>query len=132
MAIQQYIGIPYAPKGIPPNSADCWTLCRHYAQQELKRDYPEFMYDIDTFLDEAEDHIAEQTTVFLGKVWSAVAVGDHRLGDIALFRVKGHITHCGIILDQDNFLHTLQGRMSCVERLSDWMQRLTGIYRHAG
>jgi cell wall-associated NlpC family hydrolase len=126
----QYLGLPYEPKGQPPQSADCWTLCRYYADKELGLQLPEFMYDIETYLSEAADHIAEQTSV-LGKGWLPVANGCHDAGDIALFRVKGIVTHCGIIIGGDDFLHTLKGRQSCVERLSDWQQRLYGIYRRA-
>lgn len=130
--IAKYIGIRYEPKGVPLESADCWTLCRYFAEKELGIHYPEFMYDVETYLSEAADHIAEQYDHFLGKVWMAVSAGDFCPGDLAIFRVKGQVTHCGILVSPTIFLHTLRGRNSCVERLSDWKERLFGVYRYVG
>jgi cell wall-associated NlpC family hydrolase len=66
----------------------------------------------------------------LGASWTKVEVPQH--GDIVTFRIMGHEIHCGIMLNGSEFLHSLKGRMSCIEDLShiNWRTRLTGVFRY--
>jgi cell wall-associated NlpC family hydrolase len=67
----------------------------------------------------------------LGTGWSKVSKDILQLGDIVTFRIMGHETHCGIMIDKYQFLHTLKGRQSCIEELShiNWVHRHTGSFR---
>jgi hypothetical protein len=103
---------------------------RRFASEQLGKNYPEFMYDVPTILEDAQAQIENQKH-FLGKVWNQVNAPE--LGDILIFRIFSRECHVGISLGGIDFLHTLKGRNSCIERLTDqdWNKRLTGVYRYA-
>lgn len=125
----EYIGIPYAPRGIMPAEADCWTLVKTYAELVLGQRWPDYMYDVETFLQDASRHIVREMKS-LGPVWQQVDSPDH--GDLMLFRFHGHITHCGIYIGEGQMLHTMKGRSSCVEPIDLWRDRLAGTFRWVG
>jgi cell wall-associated NlpC family hydrolase len=126
MNILKYLGIPYEERGNPPQSADCWTLIRHYAKNELGIVLPDYMYSPSTFMVDAANLLA---TAPLGDAWEALQAP--QTNAVLLFTMAGATTHCGLYLGDGDFLHTLAGRRSCVERLTDnaWNRRLAGIYR---
>lgn len=132
MNLTNFIGIPYSPRGNPPYSADCWTLVRGYAESVLDRHYPDYFYDVDGFQAQGTRHLI---TVIRdpGKCWQKVDTPKH--GDVAIMRIAGHPTHCaiyvGLIDGHDSLLHTLEGRMSCVEPVSVYKDNIIGWYRHA-
>ena len=116
-----YIGIPYKPREM-----DCWQLVRKFAQEQLGLAYPDFMYDAENITAQSESHIKAETT--LGKRWQKV--DEPILGDVLIFRIHGLACHCGVYVDDGNFLHTLKGRSSAYEALDGyWEQSLVGIYR---
>lgn len=120
-AIVPYIGLPYEPRKM-----DCWQLIRKFAREQLGREYPDFLYDVENISNQSVEHIKSETT--LGRRW--MKVSDPQLGDVLIFRVRGLACHTGIYLGEGNFLHTLQGRASAYESLEGyWKQSLVGIYR---
>ena len=127
-----FIGIPYQPRGIPPKAADCWTLIRSYAENVLEQNWPERMYDDDDrFLDQAAQLlILELEAISLGKRWRPVDRIAH--GDVLLYRFRGQVSHCAVCVGSGDMLHSLQGRMSCIEPMSNWTDRLYGAFRWTG
>lgn len=125
-----YIGIPYAPRGRDIKAIDCWGLCLLYSANELGKELPAYMYDLEDGDDVAAKQMQENTA--LGGRWSQVDIPQH--GDILVFRILGASIHCGIYLRDGDFLHTIKGRTSCIENLKhiDWVKRLTGVYRFNG
>lgn len=125
MNIVRYIGIPYKERGRDFTGADCWGICRMVAKDLLYIDLPEYFYSEADLLQDAEKLIAENSPR-----WTKVEE-DFKPGDIHIFRIKGHETHCGIHLMQKEFLHSLPGRDSCIETLTDinWVHRKTGSFR---
>jgi cell wall-associated NlpC family hydrolase len=125
MNLMPYLGLPYVP-----HESDCWTLVRRFAAEQLGKNLPEYMYDTSTILEDAQAQIENQKH-YLGKLWTQVKKPE--LGDILIFRIFSKECHVGICLGGNDFLHTLKGRNSCIERLSDqnWNNRLTGAYRYA-
>lgn len=126
MQIIPYIGVPYQPRGKYPTSADCWTLIRAFALNELGLDFPEFMYDVEYLQASAEERIMEEVGP-MGRRWEKVE--DPGVGTVILFRMRGLISHCAIGIGDSLILHTLEGRMSCIEPFENWKQRVFGIYR---
>lgn len=122
MNLEKYIGIPYVIF-----ESDCWAIVRRFAKDELEKEYPQFMYsDLDNM------QVAQATMMsidHMGSKWKRV--DDPELGDVLLFTIKGLVQHCGIYLQDGEFLHSLAGRMSCIENLNDsnWSKRLNRIYR---
>lgn len=129
MTLAKYIGVPYQPRGVFPDAADCYTLIKAYAFLELGEHWPDFMYDIDTYrLEEATAHIIREME--LGHRWTKLTQPER--GAMLIFLLNGFPTHCGIYLGDGDFLHTLAGRTSCLERLETWQKSLVGIFRWAG
>lgn len=129
MNLIPYIGIPYAVRGIPPAAADCWSLVRWFAKQELKEDWPDYMYDVESYMKHASRHILREMKE-LGTRWKQEE--KPTFGSLLVFRMSGHPTHCAVYLGHDDMLHTLQGRMSCVEHMPNWEEQLIGAYRWLG
>jgi len=126
MQLIPYIGIPYKPRGVYPASADCWTLIHAFAANELGLHFPEFMYDVNFLQETAAQRIMEEVGP-MGRRWTKVEVD--RLGDIILFRMRGLISHCAISIGDSLMLHTLDGRMSCIEPFDNWIIALQLIHK---
>jgi cell wall-associated NlpC family hydrolase len=134
MQILKYIGIPYQVRGENFSGADCWGLCRLFARHELGLSFPRYMYDEGTNIEEAMEHIKNETIHNLGKRWIKVDKSEAVAGDLCIFRIQGQEVHCGIHLDKLSFLHSLKGRSSCVENLThvNWTHRYVGSFRWLG
>jgi cell wall-associated NlpC family hydrolase len=132
MKLLDYIGIPYEAGGLPPVGADCYTLVRHYAATVRGQRWPEYMYD------HSQRMLADATRLILAEMkelggrWKPVVHEEYGHGDLLLFRIKGHPVHCGIYVQDGLFLHTMAGRMSCLEPLDNWRDALVGAYRWDG
>jgi cell wall-associated NlpC family hydrolase len=126
MNIAQYIGLPYQVHGVPPHGADCWSLARHFAKNELGISLPVFFYDELTLQQDSARNIIREMKDTAKWVWKDAP---DALGDIILFNLMGYPVHTGIYLGDGDFLHTLKGRNSSIERLTDasWRNRITGV-----
>jgi cell wall-associated NlpC family hydrolase len=129
MSTEQYIGIPYVIGGESLEGADCYGICKMYSKNELNKLLPTYMYsELDN---EAVAKLAIDSAKHgLGDKWLKVETPRH--GDIVTFRIMGYEIHCGIMLNDSEFLHSLKGRMSCIEDLThvNWKHRLTGVFRY--
>lgn len=125
MNLNRYIGIPYKELGRDYTGADCWGICRMVAKDLFYIGLPEYFYSEADLLQDAEKLIKEESPR-----WVKVEE-DFKPGDIHIFRIKGHETHCGIHIVGKEFLHSLPGRNSCLESLIDinWVHRKTGSFR---
>jgi len=125
--VARYVGIPYKERGRSAAGADCWGICLMFAREQLRVELPEYFYSEADLL-EAAPRLIERATRPGGR-W--VQVERPALGDVAVFRIKGLPTHCGLVLVGGLFLHSLPGRNATVESLNDldWTNRLIGCYR---
>jgi cell wall-associated NlpC family hydrolase len=128
MSILKYIGIPYKVNGETFESSDCYGLCKLYAKNELNITLPTYFYS-DTNNEQTAEIAIQLAKHGMGEGWQKVESPEY--GDIVTFRIMGHEVHCGIMISSKEFLHSLKGRMSCIEELShiNWQHRLTGVYR---
>ena len=129
MSTSQYVGIPYVIGGESFEGADCYGIAKLYSKNELGKELPVYMY---SNLD--NESVAEMAIKCaqhgLGEKWRKV--GTLQRGDIVTFRIMGYEIHCGIMINDTEFLHSLKGRMSCIEDLThvNWKHRLTGVFRY--
>lgn len=71
------------------------------------------------------------TDNFADAGFRSVDPGDIQPGDALLFAIKpGLVSHCGLYLGHDLFLHHLHGRLSKVDPLPQWRRYLFGVARH--
>lgn len=128
MSIRDYLGIPYEIGGEPPHSADCYSLVRHYARNERGFFLPAYMYEVSNAYASAAMFIGEADKQ-MGTLWKRV---EKQPDAVVVFRVKGLVMHCGIMIDNQTFLHAFTGRNSCIESLSDvyWSKRVEGFFTY--
>lgn len=124
------IGIPWVARGRDRDGADCWGLCLLAARQLFGLQLPEYFYTPEQLLQHAEGLIAHETGP--AGAWRRVE-GPFDPGTVHVFRIRGHVTHCGLHLGGDDFIHSLEGQPSAIERLSDvqWSRRRVGSFVYA-
>lgn len=128
----QYVGIPYKVRGKPPLCGDCWTVCRYFLQRELRIYAPLYMYSAET-LESDSTHLI--TTLSALEVdWEKITSRpcDEKLlrrGDLLIMTVVGQLQHCGMYLGDGEFIHSLAGRNSTLERVSRWYHHIEAVMR---
>jgi cell wall-associated NlpC family hydrolase len=125
MPLTHLVGVPYVACGREQDGADCWGIVRLAARELYGLDMPDYFYTEATILEHACAHIGREIR---GPHWLLVGT-PYPLGAVHLFRIKGFVTHCGLNVGGGDFLHSLGGRNSCIERLADWRERCTGTYQ---
>lgn len=121
MEYSDLIGIPFEYNGRGPDKFDCYGLVRHIHEQKGIQ-IPDYSSPSDG---------AMITAMMLGelRLWGNCEL---KPGAVLLFRVPGNL-HVGTYLGDDWFLHTWEPSGGVVrERLSDWENRLMGIYEYVG
>lgn len=138
MNVLKYFGIPYAPRGVPPASADCWTLARHVLESEFGfKELPAYYYDVDDHGPVAGPLMVRELTDVHGR-WADVGTDPvaWQPGDLLIFRHRGDPWHIGVFIGTSAgrpvFLHTSHGCNSCVEDVSAWQRRLVAVRRWTG
>jgi probable lipoprotein NlpC len=126
---RKYIGLPYRDLGRDDSGVDCWGLVRLVLLREFNQELPAFSHEYSSAEDprEVEDLVNAQMAH-----WGRIPPEEATEGDILLFAFKGHLTHVGLFLGGDRFLHVLQGTNSSVERMSSpiWKNRIRGVFRY--
>ena len=122
--LASYIGIPYAASARGPDTVDCAGLVMLFYRQEMGIELPLAFYGPDADHEElaevADDGMSSGQ-------WVKVDVPQY--GDVLVFRMFGQPTHVGVYIGGDDFLHSVAGKDSCIERVSSWYSRLVGILR---
>ena len=125
MKLADWVGLEYNDE-----SLNCYDLVRQFALVELGKEYPEYLFDVDSLLEDSEEWIKKEQSN-LGRRWLEVETPE--VGDLLIFRIRGSVSHIGIYVGFGNFLHSLRGRNSTIEDLAGyWKQSLVGIYRWIG
>lgn len=132
---KQYVGIPYAVRGKPPVCGDCWTVCRYFLARELRIQAPCYMYSAATLTEDSTGLIS--TLSALEQDWLKVTARPVDLalmkrGDLLIMTVAGHLQHCGMYLGDGEFIHSLIGRNSTLERVARWHTHIDAAMRWKG
>lgn len=121
-----YIGIPYQERGRDRAGADCWGLARMVYKDQFSKDLPIF----DGYVD-SRDTLVDELIAQHREGW--IATDQPSAGDLILFRIAGRVSHVGIFIGDEKFLHAREGHSACVERLNSgaWKHRVVGFYRYS-
>lgn len=119
----KYIGLEYELGSKGPRTFDCWGLMVWIYKQEFNLDIGEGVFYL-TKQDRAiqlEQHLSKWTKV-----------NQPSMGDGILFTIGGKIPHCGLYIGDNLMLHTVDERLSCIERVTSpkWKSRLEGYYHY--
>jgi len=124
--LNNLIGKPWVKNGDGSNGFDCFTL----AQEVLKRKgiiLPSNIFIADLVLrdlkfnKDLDDHFI--------KLPGAVDFC------IVVFSLRApYITHMGVVIERNKFIHVLEKRHVCIERLNHyyWQKRIKGYYHYGG
>jgi cell wall-associated NlpC family hydrolase len=133
MDFNAYVGIPFRDRGRAMDGANCWGLIVLFFERELCIQLPAFD-DRAAALTDLER--SELSLVVAGVrddgAWLDVAQGQHRPGDVVLFRIAGELAHMGIVSAPDRFLHMRLRQDAGFESLSSllWARRIASFHRH--
>lgn len=124
-AAAPYIGAPYRLHGRTPDGWDCWGCVRFLRAEIFGLQSPSWgeAYDVASGRDPAHvealilDRIAQ---------WQET---DVKPGAVILFEYFGRKAHVGLALSGREFIHTLPGHETALDRLDDrWRRRFRGAY----
>lgn len=121
----QWIGLPFRMRGRGPDKYDCYGLIRAALLDAKGIRLPAFLDDEAPVDQEAHDHLER---------WVLVDAPHPIPFDICCFNMPHRLSHLGLALDGNTFLHVTMGSPSRVEwlRISSWRCNLRGIYRYGG
>lgn len=129
--IESYIGLPYVSHGRTREAIDCFGILQMFYMEQfgIELDGEGFTYANASISEQVERDLRYEESK---RVWSDS--DELRFGDVLLFRIKGFVSHVGIVIDVANrlFLHSFPGRDSCIESMESlaWKKRIVGIKRH--
>lgn len=128
-----YLGIPYTDLGDGHDGADCYGLVRLVYRETRGIELP--AQGLYAHLDLTGTDGRKGAEALIARVaanWPWRRVDRPAPLDVVIFR-RGRIEdHMGLIVDQRRFLHVVEAREACVERLDNplWCRRVAGYYRH--
>lgn len=123
----EYVGIPYKLKGRDKDGIDCWGLVRLIYADKFNIELPSYAFDYTS----STDDIVKQ--LFASERGGWVSTDVPHEGDLVLFRIGGHVTHVGIMLGDDKFIHAIDGQYSGIESIlsARWNKRFDSYYRYS-
>ena len=128
MWYNKYIGIPYQNKGRDSSGVDCWGLVRLVYSEQYNINLPSFS---DNYVSESTEIIQELIAQYK-EGWDATT--EPQQGDIILFKVLGTLSHVGIYLGNNSFMHAREGVGTVVIESTtshQWQKRIAGYYKYS-
>jgi cell wall-associated NlpC family hydrolase len=123
--INKYLGIPFKHRGRSMDALDCYGLVKNVYQ-----DLGYELFDIEDYeekwFENGKNHFIENHY----RQWKKVS--HHKPFDVVLFKRKGVVSHCGVVLSDWKFLHcSHKTKGVVVSRLRDkcWDYCIEGFYR---
>ena len=126
----KYVGIPFEAGGKIFDGADCYGLVKLVYACEHAVTLNDFTdYYADGKLDAEQIH---KLILLEDSNWIKVAYEDRAEADVMVMSINGNPMHLGIVINDTNMLHVLEGKQAVIEsyRSALWKHRITGVYRH--
>lgn len=128
MWYNKYIGIPYQNKGRDFLGIDCWGLVRLVYSEQYGINLPSFS---DNYISESTEIIQELIAQYK-EGWDVTTTPEQ--GDVILFNVLGTLSHVGIYLGNNSFMHAREGKGTVVVESTtsrEWQKRIAGYYKYS-
>ena len=100
---------------------DCYSLVRDYYEQEYGIKLPSIPF-VDDWWEKGINYFDD-----LFESFGFVEVEEPKIGDMIIFKVRSNVpNHCGIYIEEGNFLHHAEHRLSCRESLysHNWIKNV--------
>lgn len=127
-----FVGIAYRPGGSDEKGCDCWGLVRLVYRRHFGIDLPGVVLDVTPGETPESTAIAPVLDLARDSFWERVSVPQP--GDVAVFRVKGHDSHVGLVTTPGYMLHVREGHEAVIEAYDRrfWKNSFRGVYRWKG
>jgi len=126
--IDKFLDIPYLKDGRSFSGVDCYGLCWLFGKYN-NVNYPIVIGEDIYSVKNIEGLILQKK-----KLFRRIQNGMEKKYDLILFRVKGHLTHVGVVCSPDMFLHIFEGGSGLSECLSYkgnlWEKRIDSFWRY--
>lgn len=101
---------------------DCWGVIKEFYKRHgvTLKDY----YDI-----APNDQNISGDYIDDAKRKDFIQVFDPEIGDIAIIQIMGINSHCALVLDKKNLLHSLKNLNCVIEPIKKYSKRIVGYYR---
>lgn len=124
--IDRFIGIPFEHNGRNFKSIDCIGLVKLYLNENGIDFYAQDGKQI------AKEWYIEDPKRLIRAIKNQAYIinyKDRKKYDIGLFEFSDIVTHIGVMVDRNNFLHIFENRKSGLSRIDKWKNRLVNLYR---
>lgn len=132
--VAKAIVVPFKDKGRDYSGWDCYGLMRCFLKDVHDIEIPSFVDDYENagLTKDSRDHLEFVITERKKILPKWVAVEKPRAGDGVLFLVGGRPIHMGLMVDENNFLHTEFKINTVIESIKSitWKKRIEGFYRY--
>ena len=126
--IEPYLDIPYVWNGRGFDGCDCYGLVILYFKVELGIEIIDYDHGR---LSDSEFTNSEYLIEHAHEQWIQIPFEQAQPNDCVLICNRSEYpNHCGIIVPERRFLHTLHNQGCATSKLSTWRRRVHGIYRH--
>jgi probable lipoprotein NlpC len=120
-----FVGIPFADKGRSIEGADCWGLVV-LVLESFEIIVPSYS---DKYASSEERELTASIINHQKTKWQKIEFPHP--GDVVLFKMGKHLSHAGIFVEGDKFLHMAKDDSSMIDDLTKqpWSRRFSGFYR---
>lgn len=123
-------GIPFHDHGRDWNGVDCYGLIYLVYKEELKVELPTYTEVYSDARDREDVVAALNKTRIMDTGFARVHLPT--MFDCLLLSIAGGYAHCGVMVNEREFLHITEGIRVCVENSQSpaWKPNIVGFYRH--
>ena len=132
---RKYMRIPFKDHGRDFTGCDCGGLVWLLFKNELGIELPDWREFYSCTRIENAFELESTVSTTLGELCREVPFSDRKPFDVISLSIHGMDTHVGVVVDDDSFIHIMQGRTNVtVEKFSSphWRNRVTGCFRYEG
>lgn len=125
--VASYLNLPFKDQGRTREGVDCYGLVRLIYQEQLRIELPSYTEHYATTADHEEIRALVQGEA--GATWREIPLLSAQAYDGLIFRILGHPTHFGLVLDPPWFIHAIKRDRQEIGRT--WMERWdTAEWKH--
>lgn len=123
--MRNLIGLPYKLFGKDEKGIDCYNLVKLYYKKNFNVEIQD-----DFSLINKKDIVNLKKIKDQQNTWFKCDIIEN--GVLLLFRVNNFPLHCGVAINNKQFLHIQENKTSCIEKISIWKNKILGIYKYLG
>ena len=116
--VKRYIGKPY-------ETTNCFDIVREFYLGEFNLEIKQY-YSGKTPTDKEVESLVHTNK------GDFIRVEEPRFGDLVLIKLKGVECHLGVYIQKENFLHSIKGTGSVLDKVDKYKHLIVGYFRHRG